>query len=69
MAGTNLTLTATNGITNAVYAVLMHTNIASPFTNWKSLAAYTATGGVFSFTATNAVDRIASKRFYILKGK
>ena len=68
-AGTNLTLTATNGITNAVYAVLMHTNLAAPFTNWTALASYTATSGVFTFTATNAVDKTAPQRFFLLKGK
>jgi hypothetical protein len=67
--GTNLTLTVTNGITNAVYAVLMSTNLPSPLTNWTSLATYTATGGVFTFTATNVVDKTAARRFYMLNGK
>ena len=69
IVGTNLTLTATNGITNAVYAVLMHTNLASPLTNWAPLATHTATSGVFTFTATNVVNKTAPQRFYILKGK
>lgn len=68
-AGTNLTLTATNGITNAVYVVLMTTNLAAPLTNWTSLATYTATSGGFTFTATNVVSKTVPKRFYILQGK
>ena len=47
----------------------MHTNLAAPFTNWIALASYTATSGVFTFTATNAVDKTAPQRFYLLKGK
>ena len=69
LVGTNLALTATNGITNAVYAVLMHTNLASPLTNWATLATYTATSGSFTFTATNVVNPAGPGRFYILKGK
>lgn len=69
LAGVNLTLTATNGITNAVYSLIMSTNITSALTNWTTLATYTATGGVFTFTATNVVDRTAAKRFYSLQGK
>jgi hypothetical protein len=69
LAGTNLTLTATNGITNAVYAVLMQTNVTAPLTNWTTLATYTVTSGVFTFTATKVVSMAAPGRFYILKGK
>lgn len=69
LAGANLTMTVTNGITNAVYAVLMQTNVAAPLTNWLSPASYTATSGVFTFTATNVVDGTASSRFYRLRGK
>lgn len=69
LVGSNLTLTATNGITNAVYVVLMHTNITAPLTNWTALAAYTATSGVFTFTATNVVNKSGPGRFYLLKGR
>jgi len=69
VAGTNLILTATNGITNAVYSVLMSTNLVSPLANWTTLANYMATSGVFTFTATNAVNSAAPQRFYRLEGK
>jgi hypothetical protein len=69
LAGTNLVLTVTNGITNAVYAVLMHTNITAPLTNWTTTITYTATSGVFTFTATNVVNKSVPGRFYILKGR
>jgi len=69
LAGTNLVLTATNGITNAVYSVLMSTNLLSPLANWTAVANYTATNGVFTLTATNAVEQSAPQRFYLLSGK
>jgi hypothetical protein len=69
VAGTNLVLTATNGVTNAIYSVLMSTNLLLPLTSWTALANYTATNGIFTFTATNAVNPAASQRFYRLEGK
>jgi hypothetical protein len=70
LAGTNLVLTVTNGITNAVYTVLMTTNIALPLTNWVAVATNVPGTGSFTFTATNVVNRTAApKRFYILQGK
>jgi hypothetical protein len=69
LANTNLVLSVTNAITNAVYAVLMQTNISSPLTSGLTMATYTATSGVFTVTATNVVDTTAPKRFFILKGR
>ena len=69
LAGTNLTLTVTNGITNTLYTVLMSTNLSVPVTNWTALAIGTATGGSFTLTATNAVNPAAPGRFYILQEK
>jgi hypothetical protein len=69
LAGTNLTLSVTNGITNEVYALLMQTNVVAPLKNWMVLATNKASGGVFTFTATNVASAAAPARFYILKGK
>lgn len=69
LSGNDLMLSFTNGITNAVYSLLMQTNLATPLINWTSLVNYTATSGAFSFTATNAVDATTPQRFYRLKGK
>jgi hypothetical protein len=68
-AGTNLVFIVTNGITNALYTVLMSTNLSFPVTNWTTLATGTATGGSFTLTATNAVNPAAPGRFYILQEK
>ena len=67
--GTNLFFSATNGITNAVYTVLMHTNIAAALTNWTPEATNVAGSGAFTFTATNVVNPAAPQRFFILRGK
>jgi len=67
LAGTNLVLSVTNGITNAVYTVLMSTNLATALTNWIAVASNTATGGNFTFTATNAVNQTAARRFFLLQ--
>ena len=68
-SGTNLVLSVTNGITNALYTMLMSTNLASALTNWVAVASNTAPGGNFSFTLTNLVNASAPKRFFILRGK
>jgi hypothetical protein len=68
-AGSNLILTATNGITNGVYTVLMSTNIGAAFTNWNAVATNIASSGTFTLTATNGVDVTAPQRFFILRGK
>jgi hypothetical protein len=64
---TNLTLSVTNGITNAVYFVLMNTNLTSALTNWTAVASNTATAGNFSFTATNVFSPGTPQRFFLLK--
>ena len=69
IVGTNLTLSVTNGITNAVYVVLMSTNVATAFTNWTAVASNTAATGNFTFTATNVVNKTAAQRFYLLKAR
>jgi hypothetical protein len=67
LSATNLTLSVTNGITNAVYFVLMNTNLNSTLTNWTTVASNTATVGNFSFTATNVFSPGAPQRFFLLK--
>jgi hypothetical protein len=67
LSATNLTLSVTNGITNAVYFVLMSTNLTSALTNWTAVASNTAAAGNFSFTATNAFSPGTLPRFFLLK--
>lgn len=66
-AGTNLVISVTNGITNAVYVLLGSTNLVSALTNWTALATSTATAAGFTFTATNAVPVSPPQQFYILQ--
>jgi len=67
LSATNLALSVTNGITNAVYFVLMNTNLTSALTNWTAVASNPATAGNFSFTATNVFSPGAPQRFFLLK--
>ena len=67
LSGTNLTLSVTNGITNAVYFVLMNTNLSSALTNWTAVASNTAPAGNFPLTVTNAFSPTAPQRFFILQ--
>lgn len=74
---TNLTLTGTNAVLNAInglaghtYAVLSSTNISLPLNQWNSVATNVLTGsGPFTIAATNAVDSAAAAQFYILQAQ
>ena len=69
LAGTNLIFSVTNGITNAVYFVLMNTNLTAAFTNWNAVASNTANAGNFTFIATNVFSPLAPSRFFRLQTK
>jgi len=69
LAGTNLVFSVTDGITNAVYTVLMNTNLTTALTDWTAVASNTATSGNFTFTATNVVSTTAPNSFFILGGE
>ena len=68
-AGTNLTLSVTNGVTNAVYTVLTSTNLATPFTNWTSVATNIPATGNFTITATNVFSTGVRQKFFLIRGK
>jgi hypothetical protein len=69
LTGTNLVFNVANSITGGVFTVLMSTNLALPLANWTALATNVAPGGVFTFTATNAVNPAAPGQFYLLQEK
>jgi uncharacterized repeat protein (TIGR03803 family) len=70
LAGTNLTLNATNGLMGQSCTVLMSTNVASPFSQWIPVATNRLIAdGPFTITATNAVDAAARQRFFILQAQ
>ena len=69
LVGTNLVLTVANSITGGVYTVWLTTNLAWPLTNWTAVATQVPTVGTVTLTATNAVNRAAPRRFYLLQGK
>ena len=66
IVGTALVLSGTGGPTNGTYYVLASTNIASPLSNWTSIATQSfGADGSFQFT-TGLVGGIP-KRFYALQ--
>jgi hypothetical protein len=69
LAGLNLTLTLANCATNGVLTLLAGSNLAWPLSNWTAVAATTATGGAFAFTATNAVNPANPSGFFIIQEK
>jgi autotransporter-associated beta strand protein len=70
LAGTNLVVSATNGVAGGSYSVLMSTNVDLPFAQWTALSTNVLPfSGSFTVTATNAVDPAAPQRFYMLRGQ
>jgi alpha-tubulin suppressor-like RCC1 family protein len=68
LAGTNVVLTANNGLWNGTYLTLTSTNLTQPLSQWTPVATNTLDGsGTFTIILTNAVNAGDSKRFYALK--
>ena len=70
MAGTSLTLHATNGVANCSYTALASTNPALPLNQWMPLATNTLTqAGDFYFNIPRAIDPAASQQFFALRAQ
>jgi len=67
LAGSNLVITLANCATNSLVTVLMSTNVATPLAGWSAVATSAAIGGLFVFTATNAVDPALRGGFFIFQ--
>lgn len=65
VSGTNLVMTGTNGVAGEVYTILSATNLALPLSQWIPVATNTFIGS--SFSITNAMNRGAPGRFYIIQ--
>ena len=64
LAGNNLSLTVTNGITNAVYTVFAAPSLTS---GWTPVATDVPTTGNFTLILTNAVTAGTPQQFYLLQ--
>jgi hypothetical protein len=64
LAGNNLSLNVTNGITNAVYTVLTAPTLA---TSWTPAATNIPATGNFTLVITNAVRAGSPQQFYLLQ--
>ncbi len=67
LAGTNLVLTVTNGITNVVYTLLMTTNLMLPPSSWIPVTTNVSTGGNFTLTATNISNTAGPAGYFRLQ--
>ena len=68
LAGANLVLKATSGISGATYLTLMTTNLALPLDQWLPVATNVLNvDGDFTITAINAVNPSVAQRFYTLQ--
>jgi hypothetical protein len=68
LSGTNLVLTATNGVAGGTYYVLTSTNLAAPIQWTAILTNVLAASGNFAVTVTNAANSNApSAQFFILE--
>jgi hypothetical protein len=67
VSGSDLVFSVTNGITNAVYVVLMSTNISSPLASWTPVATNTASAGSFTVTATDSFDPSVPAGFFTVQ--
>jgi autotransporter-associated beta strand protein len=65
LSGGNLIISGTNGTPGQMFEVLSITNLATPLSNWTSLATNTFTAG--NFSVTNSIDSSESQRFYNIR--
>jgi hypothetical protein len=65
--GTNLLLTAVNGVTGGVYIVFMSPNLLAPPANWTAISTNVAGGASFTLTVMNAFSRSRSAQFFRLQ--
>ena len=68
VSGVNLLINGISGLAGGNYYVLASTNVALPFSQWTSVATnILSTTGIFTMTATNAVNPNVRQEFYILQ--
>ncbi|HEX4122324.1 MAG TPA: leucine-rich repeat protein [Verrucomicrobiae bacterium] len=68
VAGSNLVLNGTNGLSGGTYIVLTSATLAAPLSQWTPMATnLLGASGNFSITITNAVSPGVAQRFYILQ--
>lgn len=65
VTGANLSFNVADGVTGAVYTVMMTTNLISP--NWTPVATNVSPGTSFTLTVTNAFHQTVPAGFYTLQ--
>ncbi len=70
VAGNNLTLNGSGGVSGGTYYTLMSTNLALPLDGWTPVATnVVGASGNFTITLTNALDHEVPQRYFILKSQ
>ena len=68
LSGTDVVISATNGVAGDTYIVWASTNLALPLSQWTPVATnQLAVGGNFTIIATNAAALDAAQQFFILQ--
>jgi hypothetical protein len=68
VAGGNLVITGTNGVSGQTYYILSATNLALPKSQWLPITTNVLNAsGSFTITATNAVSPNVPQAFYLLQ--
>jgi autotransporter-associated beta strand protein len=69
-SGSNLLISATNGVAGATYNLLMSTNLALPLSQWSPVATNAlVSAGNFVITASNTFGTGAAQQFYVLQAQ
>ena len=67
LAGANLVINGSNGLSGGIYYTLMSTNTAKPLNQWLPIATNVlGASGSFTITVTNTFNIGALQRYYIL---
>ena len=66
IAGGNLVFSGTNGSPGGTYSIWSATNVAVPPTNWMQVGSGCFDGNG-NFSATNSINAIEARRFYLLR--
>jgi PKD repeat protein len=70
LSGSNLVINGTNGVYGRTYYVLSATNLSLPKSQWSTVTTNVLTAnGIFTLTATNAVNPSIPQAFYILQAQ
>jgi len=66
LLGANVVISGTNGQAGGTYYLLASTNLATPLTQWKTVATNVLSASNYTFVGTNNVTAGAAQQFFML---